>query len=135
MISIEKTLTILKIVFSVFMVFHIAITISIIFLDIIPVDYLWGGQLKTKGELFMFELISILVQTICLLYVLLYKKYFSEKAAGKVIAWILFIIFSFNTVGNILAKTLFEKIIFTPVTLCLSLLMLRIALTKKKTEK
>lgn len=134
MISIEKTLTILKIVFSVFMVFHIAITISIIFLDIIPVDYLWGGQLKTKGELFIFELISILVQTICLLYVLLYKKYFSEKTIGKIIAWILFIIFSFNTVGNILAKTLFEKIIFTPVTLCLSLLMLRIALTKK-TEK
>ena len=47
MISIEKTLTILKIVFSVFMVFHIAIIISIIFLDIIPVDYLWVGQLKT----------------------------------------------------------------------------------------
>ena len=132
MISIEKTLTILKIVFSVFMVFHIAIIISIIFLDIIPVDYLWGGQLKTKDELFIFELISILIQTICLLYVLLYKKYFSEKAVGRIIAWILFIIFSFNTVGNILAKTLFEKIIFTPVTLCLSLLMLRIALTKKR---
>ena len=61
MISIEKTLTISKIVFSVFMVFHIAITISIIFLDIIPVDYLWGGQLKTKDALFIFELISILV--------------------------------------------------------------------------
>lgn len=134
MISIEKTLTILKIVFSVFMVFHIAIIISIIFLDIIPVDYLWGGQLKTKDELFIFELISILIQTICLLYVLLYKKYFSEKAVGRIIAWILFIIFSFNTVGNILAKTLFEKIVFTPVTLCLSLLMLRIAL-KKKNEK
>ena len=134
MISIEKTLTILKIVFSVFMVFHIAIIISIIFLDIIPVDYLWGGQLKTKGELFIFELISSWIQTICLLYVLWYKKYFSEKTTGKIIAWILFIIFSFNTVGNILAKTLFEKIIFTPVTLCLSLLMLRIALTKK-TEK
>ena len=134
MISIEKTLTILKIVFSVFMVFHIAIIISIIFLDIIPVDYLWGGQLKTKGELFIFELISILIQTICLLYVLLYKKYFSEKTAGKIIAWILFIIFSCNTVGNILAKTLFEKLVFTPVTLCLSLLMLRIALTKKTEE-
>ena len=134
MISIEKILTILKIVFSVFIVFHIAITISIIFLDIIPVDYLWGGQLKTKGELFIFELISILIQTICLLYVLLYKKYFSEKTTGKIIAWILFIIFSLNTVGNILAKTLFEKIIFTPVTLCLSLLMLRIALTKKTEE-
>ena len=134
MISIEKTLTILKIVFSVFMVFHIAITISIIFLDIIPVDYLWGGQLKTKGELFIFELISILVQTICLLYVLLYKKYFSEKTTGKVIAWILFIIFSFNTVGNILAKTLFEKIIFTPVTLCLSLLMLQGLSMKKGSE-
>ena len=134
MISIEKTLTILKIVFSVFMVFHIAIIISIIFLDIIPVDYLWGGQLKTKGELFIFELISILIQTICLLYVLLYKKYFSEKTTGKIIAWILFIIFSCNTVGNILAKTLFEKLVFTPVTLCLSLLMLRIALTKKTEE-
>ena len=134
MISIEKTLTILKIGFSVFMVFHIAIIISIIFLDVIPVDYLWGGQLKTKDELFIFELISILVQTICLLYVLLYKKYFSEKTTGKIIAWILFIIFSFNTVGNILAKTLFEKILFTPVTLCLSLLMLRIVLIKK-TEK
>jgi len=66
--------------------------------------------------------------------VLLYKKYLSEKTTGKIIVWILFIIFSFNIVGNILAKTLFEKIIFTPVTLCLSLLMLRIALTKKDQE-
>lgn len=131
MISLAKTLTISKMVFSIFIIFHICITIGIILFDIVPVDYLWGGQLKTKDELFVFELISISIQTLCLLFVVNYRKHFANKTSAIVIAWILFVIFLLNTVGNLFAQTLFEKVVFTPVTLVLGLLMLRIAMDKK----
>jgi len=42
--------------------------------------------------------------------------------------WAVVGLFTLNTLGNIFANTLFEKLAFTPVTLLLALLSLRLAL-------
>jgi membrane protein DedA with SNARE-associated domain len=44
--------------------------------------------------------------------------------------WVMFCLFLFNTLGNILSENHLEKIIFTPVTIVLSLLMLVLILKK-----
>ena len=50
----------------------------------------------------------------------------------KVILWLMFLLFLLNTLGNIFSLNKFEQLTFTPVTLVLSLLSLRLALEKNK---
>ncbi len=47
-LSIDTTLKISKIIFIIFILFHLGIVIGIMIFEIVPVDYLWGGQLKSK---------------------------------------------------------------------------------------
>ena len=87
--------------------FHICII-----LKIIPYDIAWGGRLTNDAEMYVFETTSILIN-IFLSIILLMKdniiKYkFSDKII-KIILWTFFVIFVLNTIGNIFAKTTFEK--------------------------
>jgi hypothetical protein len=45
--------------------------------------------------------------------------------------WIMAILFVLNTLGNIISKNKYEKIIFTPVTILLTLLMLILIFKEK----
>ena len=87
--------------------FHFTILIKII-----PYEITWGGKLKNDAEMYLFESISILIN-LFLTYVLLIKgEYVSKLISTKVvniILWIFLFIFGLNTLGNILAATLFEK--------------------------
>ena len=61
------------------------------------------------------------------------KKILKIKINPKVIQtalWIMVAFFIFNTIGNFLSVNEFEKLVFTPVTIILSLLSLRLALSK-----
>ncbi len=80
---------------------------------IIPYDITWGGRLTNDTEMYVFETISILVN-VFLSWVLLMKgnfvKYKFSAQVVNIILWIFFAIFILNTVGNIFAKTNFEKL-------------------------
>ncbi|MEN9442639.1 MAG: hypothetical protein RLZ33_2716 [Bacteroidota bacterium] len=41
--------------------------------------------------------------------------------------WLFFVLFSLNTLGNLFAETLTETLIFTPLTILLAVLSLRLA--------
>jgi len=108
-----------------------------VFFDFAPLDFLWGGRMKTAEELLVFEIISLVTAFVILFLILVKaKKLNFPKLAGiaNVGMWVLFAVFVLNTVGNIIAKTTFEKC-FAVVTLILALLMLRMALEKNTNPK
>jgi len=47
---------------------------------------------------------------------------------GRVVMWIMFVLFTANTIGNLFSLNELESIIFTPITLVLALQTLRLAL-------
>jgi hypothetical protein len=100
--------------------FHI-----LILLKIIPYEITWGGKLKTDQEMYVFETFSILVN-LFFIFVLLQKGVFIKPFLGKktvsIILWIFLAIFVLNTIGNLFAKTTFEKG-FTILTLINAILL------------
>jgi len=112
--------------------FHICIIFKII-----PYNIAWGGRLKNDAEMYVFEIISILIN-IFLSIVLLMKGdivrfRFSDKVIN-VILWIFFVIFILNTIGNLFAQTFFEKF-FAILTGFSAILIWNITMKKKTTNR
>jgi uncharacterized membrane protein len=107
--------------------FHIAIMAKII-----PYDIAWGGRLQNDSEMYVFETISILIN-LFLGFILLMKgdhiKFQFKKNKIDIILWIFLALFVLNTVGNILAKTNFEKL-FAVLTFVSAILIWVILKTK-----
>ncbi len=112
--------------------FHLCIITKII-----PYDITWGGRLTNDIEMYIFETISILIN-VFLSWVLLMKgnfvKYKFSNQLVNVILWIFFVIFILNTIGNIFAKTFFEKY-FSILTGISAILIWNIIKQKKTTNR
>ena len=125
----KNALNIVLGILSVVTIFHLCIVFKII-----PYDITWGGRLKNDSEMYVFEAISIIINLFLILVLLMkgnYLKYkFSEKVIN-VILWVFVAIFWLNKIGNILAKTNFEKV-FTGLTLLLAFLIWRIVRKKAR---
>ena len=117
--------------FSV-IVFHICIM-----LRIIPYNIAWGGRLTNDNEMYVFETISILINLFLCCVLLMKGDFiifkFSDKLV-KVILWTFFGLFVLNTVGNIFAKTNFEKL-FAILTGLSAFLIWNIIRQKKTTNR
>lgn len=97
---------------------------SILF-KIVPYEITWGGRLKNDSEMYVFESISILINLLLILILLIKGRYLRELIPNKIvngILWVFFVLFGLNTVGNLLAKTNFEKF-FTLLTLASCILI------------
>ena len=101
-------------------IFHLLILVRVI-----PYEITWGGRLKTVEEMYVFETISILINSF-FIFILLQKgeyiRYFWGKKTVTIVLWIFFAIFVLNTIGNVFAKTNFEKY-FAILTLINSILI------------
>lgn len=106
-------------------VFHV-----LILLGNIPYTIAWGGRLKSREEMLVFETVSILLNVFLIGVLLLKAKNLKRKFTDSVL-WIFFGIFSLNTVGNLLAETNFEKY-FSIVTLIFALLLWKIVKAKSQ---
>lgn len=87
--------------------FHIAVIAKAI-----PYDIAWGGRLQNDSEMYVFETISILINLFLGLLLLMkgdYVKFQFKERTIDIILWIFLVLFVLNTVGNIFAKTNFEK--------------------------
>jgi hypothetical protein len=98
-----------------------------------PIKLLWGGKIKTIDELLKFEIISLVVSIFCLIIVLVRSQSLISIFIdfSRVTLWLLFFLFILNTIGNLIAESIFEKS-FALVTLILSILCLRMALEPTK---
>ncbi len=129
LISNQIALFTLIILFSCSILFHM-----LVLSGNIPYEVVWGGRLKSTNEMYQFEAVSIFVNLILLVICILRKDYekwsipmrFYNIAFGLIAA-----LFMLNTIGNLLAETMVEKFVFTPLTLLSSLLSFRLVFSKK----
>ncbi|GGH68167.1 hypothetical protein [Phaeocystidibacter marisrubri] len=129
-LSFQRASQLALLLFSLLEVFHLSIILGIVLFDFAPVEYLWGGKMKTAEELLVFEFISLIIMTICLLVVLIRTKILrlpKLMKVSRVLLWVLTVIFALNTLGNLLAESSFEKF-FAIATLLLAFISLRMAL-------
>ena len=87
--------------------FHICIIAKII-----PYDIAWGGRLTNDTEMYVFETISIFINVFLTWILLMEGNFIKFKFSSKtihIILWVFFGLFVLNTIGNIFAKTNFEK--------------------------
>jgi hypothetical protein len=117
----------LLIIMSVFLVFHFCVL-----LKVIPNHMVWGGRLKSDKEMYLFETVSIIINIFFIFIVLIKSDLIFVEFPDMIltiILWIIFGVFLLNTLGNIVSKDKLEKMLFTPVTLILSVLSLILALS------
>ena len=113
----------------VVMLFHLCII-----LRIIPYEITWGGRLKNESEMYAFETVSIIINLFLGLILLIkagYLKPFIPLKIVNMILWAFFGLFALNTIGNLLAKTIFEKFLAI-LTLTLSVLIWKILVKRKE---
>jgi len=113
---------------GIVMLFHLSIM-----LKIIPYEITWGGRLKNDAEMYVFETISIIINLFLFLILLIKGKYLKAFIPLKfvnIVLWVFVVLFALNTIGNILAKTNFEK--FFAVLTAMSSFLIWIILTKDK---
>jgi hypothetical protein len=119
---------IILLIFSLTVVFHLLVMIKVI-----PYTMVWGGRLQSDADMYRFEFVSLGLNLLFTFIVLVKSGILSIRIPIWVITsslWVMFCLFLFNTLGNILSENHLEKIIFTPVTIVLSLLMLVLILKK-----
>ena len=79
---------------------------------IIPYGIAWGGRLENDTQMYIFESVSILINAFLITVLLLKANYIHHRFSDKLlhgILWVFQLLFILNTIGNILAKTNFEK--------------------------
>jgi hypothetical protein len=106
------------------LLFHI-----LVLFRIIPYEIVWAGKLNSVNDMYTFESMSILINSILITTLLLKGEYLKLQIPEKIIngiLWFFVILFALNTVGNLLAKTVFEKAVFAPLTLISSILLWKI---------
>jgi hypothetical protein len=107
-------------VISLFSIFSAAILFHlVVFAGFIPYKIVWGGRLETLSDMYMFEIISIVVNSVFLLIVSaksgIVKLPLSDKNINIAI-WIMAVVFIVNTVGNLFSLNDFERTVFAPLT-------------------
>jgi hypothetical protein len=120
------------VLFVLLILFHFSIIIGIVIFDFVPVDFLWGGRMETKEQLLVFEIISLLIMALCFFIILIKSEKLKLPGlmrAAEIAVWFLIMLFFLNTIGNVFAKTTFERF-FAILTGILVILCLRLALEK-----
>jgi hypothetical protein len=118
----------LIIALSLLIIFHFLILIKIV-----PYQVIWGGRIENQSQLLRFEVLSVCINLLMIVLVSIKTRFLKTSVNQKVLRitlWIMFVLFALNTIGNILSVNSFEKIVFTPLTIILSFLSLRLAISK-----
>ena len=119
-----------------FLLFVIAAFVGLIYhaliiTQVVPYANAWGGRLPNLQAMYVFEIISVLMQVIFLTIAVLKHRYVGGKKTQKVLTYLLFFLSALlllNTVGNVYSTSTFEAIMFTPLTLVMSIVAFRLAL-------
>ncbi len=125
LISRTLAVKILLVLLSTIVLFHL-----LVLFKVISPDMVWGGKFNSYDELFLFEVISLALN-ISFIFLVRYRARRPESKPGRIGMWLMFALFALNTLGNLFAETLIEKLTATPITLILALLSLRLALKEK----
>lgn len=120
----------LLVILFLFLIFHI-----LVMTEVIPFGIVMGGRLKDSDQMLRLESIALIINLAMLFIVFSRADFFKINIHPKIITigfWIMFTVFFLNSIGNILSNNVFEKTVFTPLTILLCLFSLRLAMTGKK---
>ncbi len=117
----------LLIVFLGGMIFHLCVLFWII-----PFSVVWGGKLETREQMYLFEAISLV--SLPLIFSMFFINFWhitkNEKIRkfAKKSMWVFFLLFAFNTIGNLFAESKMEMLIATPLTFFSAILCFYLAI-------
>ncbi|MBK9359111.1 MAG: hypothetical protein IPN08_17335 [Bacteroidales bacterium] len=100
---------------------------------VIPYTITWGGKLRSLTQMRLMEFISLLVNALLMVVISMkagYMNPFLRPRTITLILWFFVVLFALNTVGNLFAESMFEKLVFTPLTLVSAILCRRIVLER-----
>lgn len=100
------------------LVFHLLVLTGVIDYTIV-----WGGRLSTTGEMVVFELVSIVTNAVFLLIALRKigrLKFIPNEKVINGVLWAMAVVFLLNTLGNLLSLNDWERNVFSPLTLALT---------------
>ncbi len=126
LISVHTAARSVIIVLSLIIIFHL-----LVLAGIIPYKIVWGGRLENTTDMIRFEVVSIGLNLFMLAIVANkagYLNWGKSKQWIRIGLWIMVVLFSINTLGNLVAINIWEKIIFTPLTLLLAFFSFRLAI-------
>jgi len=128
-ISFQKAVTISQLLIWFLIAFHILIISLTLFEIDFFMKYTWGGEVTSTDEFIKLEMVSILASSICFAFILIRKRAKSKVwlIISRIGLSLFFLMFLLNTLGNILAASIFEKSLAL-VTIMIALLLLRIIL-------
>lgn len=127
-ISFHTAAKIVLIILSMVLVFHV-----LVLTGLIPFDIVWGGRLKSREDMLVFESVSTGINLLIVLITATHAGYISvglNKSMSRILIWLMTGGFLLNTIGNLMAVDPIEKIVFTPITLVLTVLCYRVASEK-----
>lgn len=113
-------------ILSLVILFH-----GLVLIGVVPFQIVWGGRLKDASQMLVFETVSIGINVLMLTVVGVHAGFIKVKLNPMIIRgalWIMGVIFLLNTLGNLFAVDPLERLIFTPLTLLLSLGSFRLAM-------
>lgn len=119
----------LLIILSAIIVMH-----GLVFLGILPYEMVWGGRLKSRSDMIVFESASLVINALMLMVVLIRAGLLKVKINSivlKVAFWIMFAIYALNTLGNLASLNAFERYFFTPLTFILAIFSWRLTIWDK----
>ncbi|MFZ4544662.1 MAG: hypothetical protein ACOYOA_11465 [Saprospiraceae bacterium] len=109
---------------SAVVLFHL-----LIITQIIPYNIVWAGRLKSITDMLYFESSSLAINLFLILVLLLKGVIIRNSISPRIlnsILWFFVGLFAVNTIGNLFAETLFEKIVFTPLTFISAIMIWKI---------
>ena len=111
--------------FSCAILFHLLVVTGVI-----PYAFVWGGRLESETQMYRLELVSLVINLAVIAVVAIKAGYIKPLFPPKVVTallWILVVVFSLNTVGNLFAHSMLESLLLTPITLIGAALLARMA--------
>lgn len=109
--------TIMSVVFVLTIIFH-----GLILTGVVDYRFVWGGRLNSQQDMLVFESVSILLNGL-FLWIILQRigrvRIYLPLWLMRGLLVLMSLVFGLNTVGNLFAKELTERLIFTPLTLLL----------------
>ena len=105
-------------------IFHVLVLIKVV-----PYEIVWAGQIKDSSSMFIYEGFAVFLTILFILIIWMKINNFKSGKYDKIVnvgVWIIFIYFLLNIVGNLASGVTAEKLIFTPITIIMTLLALRV---------
>ncbi|HEV7347923.1 hypothetical protein [Telluribacter sp.] len=113
---------------TLILAFHVLVV-----LGVVPSGIVWGGRIQNSSQLYTMEAVSIAINLLLLAMVAIKGGLLRVNLPPlffKIFFWTMFALFLLNTVGNLLAVATLETILFTPITLLLSVFCFRLATSR-----